>query len=192
MATTSLAQGGQTSSADQSVGKRKFSIVPYLFILPHLLAFLVFVGWPFIFGLAISFFQYDYHLPDRSSFVGLDNYLGIFNSQTPEYNMFWTAFVNTLEFVVMSVPPLIVIPLLLAVLLNKTTGPQYISRHLLCALGTVRLSSRAFVVVDFPEHRRLGQLLPARPGAGPTTLANNLALGLDFDPCLHHLVDAGL
>ena len=114
MAATSAAPAAPPRVA----GRRRFSIVPYLLILPHLLVFLVFIGWPFVFGLAISLFQYDYHLPDRSTFVGFDNYLGLFNPQTPEYNMFWTAFVNTLEFVVMSVPLLVVIPLLLAVLLN--------------------------------------------------------------------------
>src|SRR3954454_11353447 len=101
MATTTVARGGQASSMEQSVGRKRFSIIPYLFILPHLIVFTIFIGWPFIFGLAISLFQYDYHLPDKSHFVGLDNYLGIFNSTTPEFNMFWNAFLNTLEFVVM-------------------------------------------------------------------------------------------
>ena len=39
--------------------KRKINWVPYLFILPHLIFFVVYVGYPFFNGIYISFLNYD-------------------------------------------------------------------------------------------------------------------------------------
>jgi multiple sugar transport system permease protein len=100
-------------------GGRRFNLTPYLFILPHLLVFAVFVGYPFFNGLAISFLQYDYLRPDRTRFVGLENYVNLFTAGSVQFQVYWNALVNTLEFVLYSVPFLVVVPLLLALLLNS-------------------------------------------------------------------------
>ena len=68
----------QVVAASAASPRRRFSLTPYLFILPHLIFFAVFVAWPFFFGLVISTFQYDYLRPERTQFVGLDNYLQLF------------------------------------------------------------------------------------------------------------------
>jgi multiple sugar transport system permease protein len=94
------------------------SLVPYLFIAPHLLFFTVFVGYPFFYGLYISFYRYDFLRPDAASFVLFENYARLFTPDSVQYPVFWNALVNTVEFVLMSVPPLVVIPLILAILLN--------------------------------------------------------------------------
>ncbi len=101
-------------------GKRKRGIdwTPYLFILPHLIFFVIFLGYPFFSGLYISFFRYDYLESSTNVFVGLQNYVNIFTQGTVEFQEFWNAFGNTLQFVIYSVPLLVVIPLGLAVLLN--------------------------------------------------------------------------
>ena len=102
---------------------RKFSWTPYLFILPHLIFFAVFVGYPFFRGLFISLQQYDYLRPEANRFVGLQNYVDLFTPGNVRFNTFWNSLINTVEFVIYSVPPLVIIPLLLAVLLNtKTPG----------------------------------------------------------------------
>jgi multiple sugar transport system permease protein len=98
---------------------RKFDWVPYLFVLPHLVFFVVFAGLPFFIGLGISFFEYDFLRPEAVRFVGLDNYTNLFRPGSVEFPVFWNALINTLEFVLMSVPLLIVIPLLMALLLNS-------------------------------------------------------------------------
>lgn len=103
--------------------RRKLRLLPYLFILPHLTFFAVFVGYPFLNGLWISLHEYDYLRPDRTSFVGLGNYVALFTPGTIKAREFWNALGNTLEFVLYSVPPLVVLPLLLSLLLNtKTPG----------------------------------------------------------------------
>lgn len=101
-----------------SLRRRKFSLTPYLFILPHLIFFALFIGYPFFRGFWISLHAYDYLRPDRTEFVGLGNYLALFTPGTVKFAEFWNAMQNTLEFVLLSVPPLVVIPLALAVLLN--------------------------------------------------------------------------
>ena len=53
--------------------RKKVSIVPYLFIAPHLLFFAAFLGWPFLYGIYISLFQFDFLRPERRPFVGLQN-----------------------------------------------------------------------------------------------------------------------
>lgn len=107
-------------------GKKRFNWTPYLFILPHLIFFILFLGYPFFNGLFISFFQYDYLRPERNFFVGLQNYTNLFTPGSVQYQTFWNALSNTIEFVLYSVPFLILIPLLLAVLLNtKTPGRNF-------------------------------------------------------------------
>jgi multiple sugar transport system permease protein len=107
-------------------GRRKFSITPYLFILPHLIFFIVFVAYPFFNGLYISFLNYDFLRPEATSFVGFQNYLDLFRVGSVKFNEFWNSFWNTVEFVIMSVPFLVVIPLALAVLLNtKIPGSNF-------------------------------------------------------------------
>jgi multiple sugar transport system permease protein len=125
MATISQAQG-QARVPSQVVTKRKFNWTPYFFILPHLIFFAVFVGYPFFSGLLISLQSYDYLRPEANKFVGLDNYLALFTPGNVKFDEFWNALINTLEFVLYSVPPLVIIPLLLAVLLNtKTPGRNF-------------------------------------------------------------------
>lgn len=114
--TVQPAGSGLTS---QSAVKRKFSWTPYLFILPHLILFGTFIGWPFINGLLISFQQYDILRPEANKFIGLNNYANFFNPSSIHFHTFWNALVNTLQFVLYSVPPLVILALLLALLLNS-------------------------------------------------------------------------
>ncbi|MFL5735314.1 MAG: carbohydrate ABC transporter permease, partial [Chloroflexia bacterium] len=99
---------------------------PYLFILPHLIFFAVFVGYPFFRGLYLSLLNFDYLRPEATKFVGLQNYINLFAPGGIKFNEFWNALLNTVQFVIYSVPPLVIIPLLLAVLLNtKTPGRNF-------------------------------------------------------------------
>jgi len=106
--------------------KRRFNITPYLFILPHLFFFVVFVGYPFFSGLIYSTFQYNILTPENNKFIGADNYTNLFNPNSREFDLFWNALGNTGLFMLYSVPALVVIPLLLAVLLNtKLPGRNF-------------------------------------------------------------------
>lgn len=98
--------------------RRKPRIIPYLFILPHTIFFLAFLAYPFFYGLYISLFNFDFLRPEHRPFVGLENYLRVFQTGSIQYRDFWRSMGNTGQFLLWSVVPLVAIALLLAVLLN--------------------------------------------------------------------------
>ncbi|MBK8129203.1 MAG: sugar ABC transporter permease [bacterium] len=100
-------------------------IIPYLFIAPHLLFFIVFVGYPFFYGLYISFFKYDFLRPDAVELVFLENYVKLFSPGSVQFPVFWNALGNTLEFVFLSVPPLIIIPHTGCAAQHKSAGTKF-------------------------------------------------------------------
>jgi multiple sugar transport system permease protein len=73
-----------------------------LFSLPFLIVFLVFMIFPLIFGLIISFFNWN--ILGTPSFIGLDNYITLFKD-AKFYSSLW----HTLEFVLMTTPTLLVL-----------------------------------------------------------------------------------
>jgi len=115
-------------AAPRTKSKRRISWVPYLFILPHLIFFAVFIGYPFFNGIYVSLLDYNFLRPNATRFVGFDNYTRLFTPGTPQFQPFWNSLLNTVEFVIYSVPFLIAIPLLLAVLLNSKIPGRNIFR----------------------------------------------------------------
>jgi len=71
-----------------------------------------------VFGLWISLHEYDYSLPDKP-FVGLDNYTGLFTGVSAYAEAFWLSMRATWLFTVLSVPLLLVLPLLVALVMNQ-------------------------------------------------------------------------
>ena len=126
MATTVQPREGTAVVAQGVAHRRSFTWTPYLFILPHLLFFIVFLAYPFFNAIAISFQDYSYLRPEATRFLGIQNYINIFTPDTPQFQTFWNALGNTVQFVFYSVPLLVIIPLGLAVLLNtKTPGRNF-------------------------------------------------------------------
>jgi len=103
----------------QARTKQQFSWMPYLFILPHLIFFVTFLAWPFFYGIYISLFNFDFLRPENRPFVGLQNYADLLiNRNSIIFQDFWRSLRNTGVFVLYSVPPLVIIALVVAVLLN--------------------------------------------------------------------------
>jgi multiple sugar transport system permease protein len=88
------------------------TIVAYLFLAPFLVIYGLFMLYPLIKGLFISL--NDWVLGLEPTFVGLANYKAIFQD-----HYFWEALRNTVLFVIISTPALIVIGLLLAMVVNS-------------------------------------------------------------------------
>ena len=138
---------------------------PYLFLSPFLLLFITFVAVPGVLGIWISLHDWDFLLPNKP-FVGLQNYADLLDSGSPQFQPFWNGMKATAIFVVISVPFLVVLPLLLAILLEpEVPRPHLLPRGLLRAVRARRRGRRADVA------------LPARPSFG---MVNGLlgALGL--------------
>ena len=69
----------------------------WLFCLPYLVLFAVFVIFPAVWGTWISLHRYDFTLPDKP-FIGLDNYTGLITGSSPWSAVFWESLRNTLLF----------------------------------------------------------------------------------------------
>lgn len=92
--------------------KRKQGRIAALFLLPYMIIFIIFRLGPSIAGLFIGFM--DWNLAGIPEFAGLDNFKRLF---TDEY--FMIALWNTFKFFLLTLPPLIILSLLLAILLNQ-------------------------------------------------------------------------
>ena len=91
---------------------------PYLLCLPYLLLLVTFVLGPAVFGVWISLHDWDFMLPQKP-FIGLQNYQDLFDPTSVTYELFWKGMRATGIFVLASVPFLVVLPLLVAMLLNR-------------------------------------------------------------------------
>ncbi|MBN8882029.1 MAG: sugar ABC transporter permease [Salana multivorans] len=88
------------------------------FIGPHFVIFVTFALLPTVYGFYIAFTRWN--IIGDPQFVGLDNFREILlNSDSPFAGQFRTGLLNTLLFVVVSVPLLVVVPLLLALVLSR-------------------------------------------------------------------------
>ena len=87
-------------------------LTPWLLMAPALLAAIVFVLFPFLNTIVLSFT--DARPLIGGSFNGLQNYRDLLADP-----MFWIALRNCLIYVVGAVPPLVILPLLLAMLVRK-------------------------------------------------------------------------
>ena len=88
--------------------------VPYLFLLPGLLLYLVWTVYPLFYQLYISFFDWKIIPGQVSEFVGLANYQEAFGDR-----IFWLAMGNTATYVLITVAGQLIIGLAIAMLVNR-------------------------------------------------------------------------
>lgn len=105
-----MAARGSTAAPGNTVGHRWW--VPYAFLAPCLAFFAIFFAWPAWTAIQLAFYEYD--VVSAPTFVGLDNFRQLMDS--PD---FWQAFGNSLKFLALYLPLVVVLPLLLAVLVNS-------------------------------------------------------------------------
>lgn len=94
--------------------KRETAVAAVVFLAPAMVMLMIWFLYPMIQSFFISFQDYNYMHRDKAVFVGLDNYINIFND--PE---FYTALKHSLLFVVITVPIQTFISLLLAIMVNS-------------------------------------------------------------------------
>ena len=85
-----------------------------LFILPGFLLFFTFVIGPMIYSFRISLFDWNIVKPEKSEWIGLENYAKALGDP-----IFRRAVLNTLVYTIVTVPGQIIIGLIVAVLLNQ-------------------------------------------------------------------------
>jgi len=84
----------------------------YLFALPFILVFILFMIYPLLHGFYISFFKWD--ILSSKKFLGLANYIKLFKDQT-----FYTSLLHTLEFVLITTPILLLLGFIMALFVNS-------------------------------------------------------------------------
>lgn len=95
--------------------KRKLrnTLTGYAFILPNLIGYTIFVFIPVIFSFVLSVMSWD-GSQRPMEFVGLANFVKIFGDR-----IFRGTLLHTISYALMTVPPTLILALLLAVLLNS-------------------------------------------------------------------------
>lgn len=126
----------------RQAARRRFQrrVLPFLFILPWILGVLLFQAYPILDSFYHSFTIYDIFQPAK--WTGLRNYRNLIeNSYTRK------ALLNTLLYVVVSVPGGLAVGLLQALLLNVKVRGLQLFRTLAIAPGTVPAAGAAAVSV---------------------------------------------
>ena len=90
----------------------KKSIISYFLVSPYLVHLILFVSFPVIFSVVLTFHKWN--IISEMQYVGLDNYSRLFQDR-----LFWKALVNTLTFLIIHIPLQIIIALALAYFLDQ-------------------------------------------------------------------------
>ncbi|MCF6269109.1 MAG: sugar ABC transporter permease [Melioribacteraceae bacterium] len=90
----------------------KNKILPYIFVSPYILHFLLFVAFPVIFSVFLTFHKWNIISP--MEFSGLNNYFRLFQDA-----VFFKSIGNTLIFLVIHIPLQIIVALFIAEILNQ-------------------------------------------------------------------------
>lgn len=87
---------------------------PYLFLLPALIILTIIVFLPAIQAFSLSFTRYEYDLTQPPEWVGWENF-----QRLSEDKVFRQTLVNTLIYLLGVVPPLVILSLVLAIVVNQ-------------------------------------------------------------------------
>lgn len=91
---------------------KKNPLTPYIFLLPGLIILGAFIFYPMINAIWLSFTNYN--IVTEAEFIGLDNYKELFSD-----SLFWKVLGQTLLYLGVVVPALVVLPIFLAILVNQ-------------------------------------------------------------------------
>ena len=115
---TAAVRDGAAAAPPRRPARAKQQVVAWLFLAPYLVLFTAFVLLPIVLGIWISLHSWDFTLPGKP-WVGLQNYAALFDPSSVSFHPFWNSMQATGIFTVLSVPLLIVVPLLVALVMNQ-------------------------------------------------------------------------
>ena len=119
---TTLTRNRGNPQAQSSLTRRTLALLrriyrartAYLFLLPGLALFGLFVIYPMLYSLRISFYDWNIIKPVKSALVGLDNYQALLTNP-----IFRRAVLNTLAYTAITVPGQMIVALVVAILLDQ-------------------------------------------------------------------------
>ncbi len=121
-------QQSDSSGDDSGLRDRSDSSVSELvaglsFAVPYLIIAGLFLFGPLLLALYMSFHDWNALDPGQSQFIGLENYRILLGD--PD---FWNALWNTVYFVILTVPPIVIGSLLLALGVNRDVKGKWLLR----------------------------------------------------------------
>jgi ABC-type sugar transport system permease subunit len=200
--------------------RRRFTFdSPYVFVLPAVLLFATFTLYPILRSLYLSFFDYNFLRPDQMHWIGLGNYHEILGDERvrgwpglvlPQGHLAWWqyplypllivwltintpggAFWNTVRFTIMYVPPAVIVPLFLAVLVERAGRWSTFFRtvNFIPVVVSVAVISIIWMWIYHPEYGVINTLLRQYAGMreGYTWLSDpKLAMPSIVAMCVWH------
>ncbi|AHG01683.1 ABC transporter permease (plasmid) [Halostagnicola larsenii XH-48] len=138
------------------------------FSLPYLLIAGTFLFGPLLLALYMSFYDWAALDPAQSEFIGLENYQVLLSDPN-----FWNALKNTVYFVALTVPPIVVGSLLLALGVNRDVKGQWLLRTIFFSPYVLTV---AVVGLVWTEVFNSTGLVPHYLGGGNWLTSHDLAM----------------
>ena len=91
---------------------KKKKIIPYLLVSPYIIHFVVFIAFPVVFTIVLTFHKWNIISP--MEYTGLNNFVRLFHDK-----IFFKSLLNTLVFLAIHIPLQIIVALFLAEILNQ-------------------------------------------------------------------------
>ncbi len=136
---------------NEKVKGKKIKVEAYMFLVPALLIFTIFLFYPFVKTIYLSLYKTN-NMGQAKKFVGFENYMNLLTSQS-----FWNSLAVTLIFVLIVVVGSMALGLLGAVLCNKAfPGIRFFSTAY--ALPMAIASSSAAMIFQIMLHPSVGIL----------------------------------
>lgn len=135
----------------------KENLTGYSFIAPALIGFIIFMAYPLVYSLFLSFMDWNmFKGLDGSKFIGLKNY-----ADALQNDYFRTGFVNNIKLMIFAVPILIIISISIATLLNQKIHGRGILRamYFVPYITTVTAAALVFSALFHPEFGLINSVL---------------------------------
>ena len=113
----------QAKHSTKPAAQRRIDLIGYLFVLPFLVFYALFLIWPVILGLRMSFFNWSLVGTGARQFLGLANFRELFAD--PD---FWSSLWHSILFTLLVVPSIVVLALGLALLANRAIPARWFFR----------------------------------------------------------------
>ncbi len=119
----------------------RLDLVGWSFILPLLIVYTIFLLWPILLGLRMSFFNWSLIGSGTNEFLGFGNYAEALRDPN-----FWSSLWNTIVFTVISTPILVILSLALSLMVNSISQRvQWIFRLAFFAPYTLSVTVMALI-----------------------------------------------
>ena len=129
--------------------QRRATITALIFILPFFILFTIFTIYPVIQGVWVSLNKWN--LMGRQKFIGLENYVKMFNDAK-----FWSMLKNTCFFTLVTSPLIVVVSLVFALLANRPVRYKKFLRIAYYVPGVLSVSVGSFIAqYTFAPYRGL-------------------------------------